>query len=201
MAVSRSITWALQTRYLYTIFLASSLITPVTPDGSVTITNEPYYSLLRPCAQQCMWCGQYWLQNCPALGINNILTCGLDSCYCRTDLQSSALSYITSCVLSGCSGDSVDLTQGLSLYSGYCSIDGATLDNYPAATSTLPAGTTTLAASPGTGPTVLVVSTDIPYYSSSIRTAVTSEWVLILPVAAAVAVAVAFINSMNLLGA
>jgi len=37
-------------------------------------------------------------------------------------LQSSASSYITACINSGCTGDQADVSIGMSLYNGYCTI-------------------------------------------------------------------------------
>jgi hypothetical protein len=113
--------------------------------STVSITAQPAFSSVRPCVQHCMFCGEYWLVNCPgsAIGLNNVLSDnGLDALYCRTDLTSTASSYLTSCIYSGCATNTVDLEDGLSLYKGYCHIDGASLDNYPTLTSTTSSSTT-----------------------------------------------------------
>ncbi|OCT51484.1 hypothetical protein CLCR_08864 [Cladophialophora carrionii] len=113
-------------------------------ESTVSITAQPAFSSVRPCVQHCIWCGEYWLANCPgsAIGLNNVLSAGLDSLFCRTDLQSSASSYLTSCIYSGCTTNTVDLQDGLSLYNGYCHIDGASLNDYPTLTSSSESPTT-----------------------------------------------------------
>jgi len=161
-------------------------------DGTVSIANQPAVTRARPCVQACLWCGQYWLINCAggangAIGIGNIVSCNnLDSCVCRTDFESSISSYLTTCINAQCNANTNDLSTAVSLYNGYCRIDGATLDNYPATTAAV-AGTTTLAATPGSTPTVIVYSTVI---SSSPKLATTmSKWPLIIAAALVIVVA------------
>lgn len=161
-------------------------------DGTVSIANQPAVQRARPCVQNCLWCGEYWLLNCAggingAIGIVNILSCNnLDSCACRTDFESSISSYLTTCVNTQCNANTNDLSTAVSLYNGYCGIGGATLDNYPATTAAV-AGTTTLAATPGSTPTVIVYSTVI---SSSSKFATTmSKWPLMIAVALVIVVA------------
>jgi hypothetical protein len=188
---------------------------PTQADGPISIQSEPAFGSARPCGQNCLYCGQYWLVNCDATPLLDVLSCvDLDSCYCRTDLQSSASSYLTSCIASGCSGNTVDIATGISLYNGYCHIDGATLDNYPTPTgaatvvetSALSAApgnspivvvysTVTLPAAPGTTPTVVVYSTVISATSTVLS--LTSKWFL----GAAVAVAAVFASGVELFGA
>lgn len=176
--------------FVFTIYIAFFLsTTPANADATVSIANQPAYSRLRPCAQPCIWCGEYWLINCPggAVGINNALTCnGLDSCFCRTDLQGSAASYLTTCINSQCNTNDVDVSAGVSLYDGYCGVDGATLDNYPT-TGTAAVGTTTLTATPGGTPTVVVYSTVLAGSSTVVTS--TSKWTLRIAVALAFAAA------------
>ena len=94
-----------------------------------TIASADAYPLQRKCVKSC-----YWSQGCDLVG--NILGCdsgcygtaALDSCWCRPDLQSSAESYISSCVKSMCStvgGEvSLDISTAVSLYGGYCTGKG-----------------------------------------------------------------------------
>ena len=75
--------------------------------------------------KNCLWCGQYWEQNCDATPLAAVIGCfddQFDNCYCATDLQPSASSYITACINSGCTGDQADVSIGMSLYNGYCTI-------------------------------------------------------------------------------
>jgi hypothetical protein len=120
-------------------------------------------------------------------------------------LQSTASSYLTSCIasISGCS-NTIDVGDGVSLHNGYCKIDGAQLEILPsveasmmredpvtttpirkpstetviAPTSTPPPDTVTLDASPGSTPTVVVYTTLVD--GSSRRVTVTREWLLCL---------------------
>lgn len=52
--------------------------------STVSIISQPAFSSVRPCVQHCMFCGEYWLINCPggAIGLNNFLSDnGSDSLY------------------------------------------------------------------------------------------------------------------------
>ncbi|EXJ58513.1 hypothetical protein A1O7_05939 [Cladophialophora yegresii CBS 114405] len=130
------------------LVFTTSCIQTSQADSTVSITAQPAFSSVRPCVQHCIWCGEYWLINCPgsAIGLNNVLSAGLDSLFCRTDLQSTASSYLTSCIYSGCTTNTVDLQDGLSLYNGYCHIDGASLNDYPTLTSSSKSPTTSQTA-------------------------------------------------------
>jgi hypothetical protein len=161
-------------------------------DGTVSIASQPAVQRARPCVQNCLFCGEYWLLNCAggangAIGIVNIVSCNdLDSCVCRTDFESSISSYLTTCVNTQCNSNTNDLSTAVSLYNGYCGIDGATLDNYPATTAAV-AGTTTLGATPGGTPTIIVYSTAVS--SSSNLATNTSKWPLMIAGALVIVVA------------
>jgi hypothetical protein len=145
------------------IIYLTSLLTKIVADSTISIIQQPAYSQVRPCVQPCLLCTEYWLQNCPggAIGLGNVLSCDdLDAIYCRTDLQSSAFSYLTTCLNSMCSENAVDVSDGFSLYSGYCHVDGATLDNFPTTGVAGGAGNTG-AAAPGSTPTIITTSTVI----------------------------------------
>jgi hypothetical protein len=168
------------------LILLSILSLPGTyADGTVSLTNEPAFSTVRACVQDCLNCNEYWYQNCPdgAIGILYFLTCNnLDSCFCRTDFESSVSSYLTSCINQACSTHDIDLSAGMSLYNGYCGFGGATINNYPSQpTSNSPNiidATTTLPASPGSTPTVVVFSTVTSTSDSSTFATSISEWPL-----------------------
>jgi len=100
-----------------------------------TITNLNAYSTMRPCAQDCIW-DTY--AGCFAdnigVAIGCIGCCGscppytaatLD-CYCRVDLQTNAMSYLSSCISHGCTvGDyASDISVAQSLYGSYCTSQG-----------------------------------------------------------------------------
>lgn len=130
------------------------------------------------------------LVNCPggAIGLNNALGCNdLDSCFCRTDLQSSAVSYLTTCINSQCSTNAIDVSADVSLYDGYCGVDGATSDYYPTTTA-VSVGTSMSAATPGSTPTATIYRT-VVIGSATVATS-TTEWPLRIAVALALAVAI-----------
>jgi hypothetical protein len=90
--------------------------------GTITIESLVAYSVQRACVQDCIWGGT------PGGGPNipEYLSCPQpfsDNCLCRTDLSASAINYLTSCVNSVCSGNTVDLSNAVSLYTGYCNSD------------------------------------------------------------------------------
>jgi len=101
---------------------------------TVTITNEPAYSSLKICGQGCIFdiygCPKDvigWDLGCIACTGNvNSVYWAPESCYCRSDLQTVALSSLTSCIESACTeGDyTVDLSSASSLYAGYCTAAG-----------------------------------------------------------------------------
>lgn len=162
-------------------------------DGTVSLQVAPAFSSVRPCVQFCIG----GCQGCP--GILGFLQCNnLDSCFCRTDFESSVSTYLTSCINVQCSTHEIDLSAGVSLYNGYCGIDGATLNNYPTSSSANKvAGTTTLPVSPGSTPTVVVVSTATSTSGSSTLATSMSEWpikMMVVPVLAALV-----LSSANLL--
>jgi hypothetical protein len=101
-----------------------------------TIFSLDIFSSQKPCAQNCFTTGPGFVGGCfadivgDALGCVNDDACGLGSsglapndCYCRTDLQSVAESFLTACVKSACTvGDSsIDISSAGSIYDYYCS--------------------------------------------------------------------------------
>jgi len=102
----------------------------VSADGTVSINNIPAYSSQRACVQHCLFQG----------GFNDLggsLDCPaplLDSCICRTDLAFSVSSFLSTCVSSGCTSDTVDIGNALSIYTTYC--NGATAPANIAAATT-----------------------------------------------------------------
>jgi hypothetical protein len=125
-------------------YLASTLAQENLPQ---TIFSLDAFSSQKPCAKSCFTTGQ--LGYCfvdmvgSALGCVDDSACGLgtsglatNNCYCRTDLQSIAESFLTSCVKSACTaGDSlIDISSAGSIYDSYCSSEGFPV-NVPAATT------------------------------------------------------------------
>lgn len=105
-----------------------------------------------PGAQSCFALGS---PGCSADALGNALGChapectpqwaATNNCYCRSDLQSVATSYLSSCVDKGCTvGDSsIDVSSAISIYDSYCQGNGfAAMGNAPAATTAVGAGAT-----------------------------------------------------------
>jgi len=146
-----------------------------------TIFSLDAFSSQKPCAQDCFTSGP--IGGCfvdvvgDALGCVNDNVCGLGSsglasnnCYCRTDLQSVAESFLTSCVRSACTaGDSsIDISSAGSIYGYYCSSQGypakvtatttqessqakTTEASFPTSTNSGSAGTTSISSTLGGG--------------------------------------------------
>jgi hypothetical protein len=108
---------------IFVLFLLQAF--PVLSDDSATqsLYSEDLYKQQRSCAHCCfVGCGE----GSPDL-IAIDLGCPtptLNSCYCRGDLQAVAVSTISSCVSSACSGDTVDIQSATSLYQAYCASNG-----------------------------------------------------------------------------
>jgi len=86
---------------------------------SVTITASPAFQSQRTCAFGC-FVGAFHALNpfyCPSNPIEN-------ACWCRDDLIQSAASSISTCISAACSGNSIDVQSGTSLYLSYCSQNG-----------------------------------------------------------------------------
>jgi len=121
-----------------------------------TIFSLDNFSSQKPCAQACFTTGVlgYCFEDMvgDALGCVTDNACGLGSrglapnnCYCRTDLQSVAELFLTSCVKSGCTvGDSsIDISSAGSIYIDYCSSQGFPVSVF-ASTTQNPQATTTV---------------------------------------------------------
>ena len=98
-----------------------------------TLWSQDIYSSQKPCAQQC------FLGDFGGCGIDQIayqIGCNFNECsdkfgatngcYCRTDLQSVAQSYVSQCVKTRCTiGDSeIDISSAVSIYDSYCVANG-----------------------------------------------------------------------------
>lgn len=88
-----------------------------------------------------------------------------DALFCRTDLQSSASSYLTTCINSQCTTNSIDLSDALSLYNGHCGFNGASLNNFG-----ISSGTSVVASATTTQDNTLQTSSSIPAAASSSAT-------------------------------
>lgn len=101
------------------IFLSLQLLTYASADGKVSIASFTSYSVQRYCVRECLWEGR--TDGGPPLP--GYLTCAQpysDSCICRTDLAATASSFLSSCVNTYCSSNTVDISNAIGLYNGYC---------------------------------------------------------------------------------
>jgi hypothetical protein len=122
------------------------------------VSGEPYRSL-RPCAGSC-----FWTPNQDVLGISlrccqQYLTCNdlpVDNeCYCRPDLRSSAVSYLSLCVDTRCSSNAVDFASAVAVYDSYCS--GVVNVADPVTTTPAPSGTVRAGPSSGSTPSLVTI--------------------------------------------
>jgi protein involved in ribonucleotide reduction len=88
-------------------------------DPTVSITSSNAYATQRPCVQDCIMGASNGID----VGCGNPL---LNSCFCRADLQSSAVYQVSSCVSVNCNGATTDINNAISLYTVYCSSDTLT---------------------------------------------------------------------------
>lgn len=105
------------------LLLATSISAQSVGTSTVSILDSPNFSSQRDCAQQCFGggCGV-----CHDLA--GSLDCPipyLDACICRSDLTSSALSILSSCVCLDCQYNSADLETALGVYTSCGSYDNA----------------------------------------------------------------------------
>jgi len=105
-----------------------------------TIHSLDVFSSQKPCAQLCFSANGYNCQEdilASVIGCQNACNTNAPNyCYCRTDLQLVAESYLTSCVKSLCTvGDpSIHVSSAASIYRYYCSSNGYPV-NVPATTT------------------------------------------------------------------
>ena len=83
--------------------------------STVSIENSPDFAALRSCTAFCfIYCSINFLD---AILMAHKMSCSnnLDSCYCRTDLIPSGVEYLSQCVYTACSGDTVDVASTINL--------------------------------------------------------------------------------------
>ncbi|EON62411.1 hypothetical protein W97_01633 [Coniosporium apollinis CBS 100218] len=100
-------------------------------DAPQTLSNLDAFNDQRSCVKGC-----FYYMNIDSDRVGYELSCGkpaLNSCYCRSDLQSVASAFLSKCVSSACSGNRNDMTKAVDLYGGYCTNAGF-LAGVPAAT-------------------------------------------------------------------
>lgn len=92
-------------------------------DSPVTINENAAYSSQRVCAFPCF-------EAFDDIGypIAQEISCAtfkvMNDCFCRTDIQQQAHSYVSSCVNLRCSNNAKDISTATSLYDGYCTSNG-----------------------------------------------------------------------------
>jgi hypothetical protein len=133
--------------------------------ATVSIYSNVAFTSQRLCALECILCGYgtYGQHDClaAALDCNSPLQ---NSCYCRTDLQPAAVSYVASCVSSACM-NTLDVNSAVGIYTQYC----ATADQ----TSTFVFSSATHAAttSGGASSSIVATSTSLSIVLSTITAA------------------------------
>ncbi|KAF5009955.1 hypothetical protein FDECE_3862 [Fusarium decemcellulare] len=106
------------------------LLQPASADATQTIASMDNYKSQRSCATECFWNGDpsnpdaqdvigIRLQCCPQFDCDDHVK---DSCYCRADLRTSAVAWLSTCVEYRCR-NSVDASSAISIYDEYCGRD------------------------------------------------------------------------------
>jgi hypothetical protein len=108
---------------MFGLFLACFLSTLLwtISSQSVSITDESAWSSQRNCARGCVGSS-----DSGPLFLASKLSCTKpydNSCFCRSDLQPKAESYLQSCVNSYCS-NTLDANSAVSIYDAYCTSAG-----------------------------------------------------------------------------
>ncbi|KAF2683548.1 hypothetical protein K458DRAFT_431807 [Lentithecium fluviatile CBS 122367] len=88
--------------------------------ASITLQSAPAYAELRTCGDCCVdfGCAGNPFQD----PLSGVVACSVNSCFCRSDIQSLALQHLSTCVKSQCSNDN-DVTSYQSVYLAYCTLD------------------------------------------------------------------------------
>jgi hypothetical protein len=114
---------------LLLLFLLAS-ITAGQQDGLVTIYENPTFSSLRQCAQNCFVITQVSTRDLlgPKMrcSISTVKSSKLamNNCYCRPDLRTDAHDFISSCVSTKCPFNENDIVTAQWVYDDYCSLNG-----------------------------------------------------------------------------
>jgi len=148
-------------------------------DASVaSLCAAPAFSGLRACAQGCMIYEGGTGCETLAAGISCAVNgyAALNSCLCRSDLIPVADAYLSKCVASACSSNTVDIGEAISVYENYCSSTGAapspitlvatTTAKVPTAT-TIAGATITTAGPDATNPYVVYSTATVTVHSGS----------------------------------
>ena len=140
----------------------------VTDTNLQTLTKAPAFSALDSCAQGCIEIPA----NCfggldGGMGCAQLCETADNDCLCRTDHQSAATSYLSSCVGKACTpGDpQIDVTRAVAVYESYCLGIGYALET---TTTNIAAPTPTTGSSTSSTSGILAPNTtSIPYTTST----------------------------------
>lgn len=119
------------------MFIVTSPVASAT-SGTVSLEGSPAFASQRPCVRNDCF-------GSDTLGNPYLLASGIDcdsnpvenECFCRTDLQAGATSYLSSCVYSACDQMTLDVNSAVKIYTDYCTSNGFTV-----ATTSSPVSTT-----------------------------------------------------------
>ncbi|KAK0618917.1 hypothetical protein B0T14DRAFT_518253 [Immersiella caudata] len=142
------------------VSLLPLLFAGVLCDAPVSIDQSDIYRNQRECAGGCFISFDdigYPIAkkiSCPTFKVQN-------DCFCRSDLQFEANSYISSCVNARCTRNSFDIDVATKLYDNYCTSNGYTR----VAQSTPPPGTGTSSTRSRTNPATTPPPTETAFNS------------------------------------
>lgn len=114
------------------LYFSLSFLLVLTSAQVVTLDSIPELKDLRQCALKCYDAHDGALRD-PGEGIASELSCKNPSapdntCFCRVDLQSSAVKYISTCVDMWCSTNELDASSATKVYKDYCTSAGFTAE-------------------------------------------------------------------------
>ncbi|OCL01288.1 hypothetical protein AOQ84DRAFT_404163 [Glonium stellatum] len=107
---------------LYSAYCASSLPL-VSAIPTLSIESQEAFSSLRGCVQDCIYSGPSDGSGALPRALQCWGTPAYDGCVCRSDMVSTANSFLTICASKYCSGNTDDIASAVSAYTAYC--DGA----------------------------------------------------------------------------
>lgn len=107
---------------LYSAYCASSLPL-VASIPTLSIASQEAFSSLRGCAQDCLYGGPSDGSGALPRALQCLGTPAYDGCMCRSDMASTANSFLTVCASKYCQGNTDDIASAISAYTAYC--DGA----------------------------------------------------------------------------
>lgn len=127
----------------YLTVLAMLIGSVVGASGTVSIDQSSIYSSQRSCAYNC------W-ENSQGVGgpFNDVISCAqlpiTNDCFCRPDLQYSAVKDVENCIGLWCMNNALDISVATKLYKDYCTSNGYIAAEATTASSTTGAFTVTV---------------------------------------------------------